>query len=305
MVPSAVFASWLAAVAAVPLSLLAAGFGQGFGTVVVGGKWIGLCLAWDRGVWALVNQPAINFAASWAATGYWLGAWALVFSIAVAALPLSLRLKHLDGQLFVIQSAWIALVIGASWQVFLDGSNGKLARWLGFHELPLELRWFAVVAAAAAAVPIVLRLLAVARITRFNLGRGRRLALVVVHLLPVPTGWAVISAVIREDLPVESVVGAAVPMVTALVVAWVGYPAPLTHGVTGLRPRVFAILTVTVLAAWSILVVAGRPLPDHRTAAIQWAHDNPINNIRPWMEPWRAPWLDEDSTAADRSNPPG
>jgi hypothetical protein len=291
-------ASWLAAVIAVPLSLLTAAVGQGLGALVAGGGWIGISTPWERQAWALVNQPVLNFASLPSATGYWFGSWAGPLLFALLAIPLSLRLRSLSTQLFVLQWAWVAAVIAVAWQPALDPDLSHLARWLHFRGLPLELRWITAVLAATAVVPVVLRLIAIARIARYGLSRARRLALVVVHLLPAPVVWAAVTMVLRGGPEVEASVLAGVPILTALAVAWIGYPAALTHPVEPVSRRVFVQLVVIAALAWAALWIAGRPLPEDRAAAVQWGRDGSFNNIRPWMEPLRAPWL-----APTTSNP--
>jgi hypothetical protein len=78
----------------------------------------------------------------------------------------------------------------------------------------------------------------------------------------------------------------------ALATAWIGYPAPVTHAVAGTRASSLVGWLLIGLALWTVLVAAGRPLPAGRTAALQWAQASSLNNIRPWMQPVRAPWLD-------------
>lgn len=291
--------SWLAAVFAVPASLIAAAAGQGLGTVVVGGSWIGVCVCWNREVWSLVNQPILNFAASINSTGYWLGSWIVPLAFAVAVMPLSVRLKTLSSQLVVVQTAWVALVVGASWQVFLEPETGHLARWLHFRGWPVELRWLVMGAAIAAAVPLVLRLLALARIARYHLSRSRRLGLVILHLFPAPIAWAAVAGRLTPELPLEACIAVALPLTTAIMVAWLGYPAPPTHAVTPVSIRVCIPLVIAAVLAWAVFYASGRPLPEDRTAAVQWAHESSTNNIRSWMEPWRAPWLTGDEEKTD------
>jgi len=299
MALKSLLASWLAALFAVPASLFAAAAGQGLGTVVVGGSWIGVCVCWNRGVWSLVNQPVLNFAATTSSTGYWLGSWIVPLAFAVAVIPLSVRLKTLAFQVAVIQTAWVALVVGASWQVFLEPETGHLARWLQFRGWPNELRWIAMGAAIATAVPLVLRLLALARIARYHLSRSRRLGLVVLHLFPAPIAWVAVSGRLAPELPLEACVAAALPLVTAIVVAWIGYPAPLTHGITPVDIRICVPFAIAAVVMWSAFYAAGRPLPPDRAAALQWAHESATNNIRDWMAPWRAPWLTGDEEKPD------
>ena len=290
--PRSLLASWLAALAALPASLLISAAGQGMGALAAGGGWIGICTPWNRQVWGLVNQPVLNFASLPAAGGYWLGSWLAPMLLAVLMMPLSLRLRSASGQLAAIQSAWIALVVAASWHPSLDPYSGHIARWLQFRDLPTELRWLTFVAAAAAAVPIALRLLAIARITRFHLGRGRRLVLVIAHLFPVPVGLIAATILFEGVVPIEACIAAGIPLATALGVAWFGFPAPLTHPVTAVTPRALITLGVAAVLVWACGFATGRPLPDDRVAAVQWARDGSFNNIRDWMEPWHAPWLD-------------
>ena len=138
-----------------------------------------------------------------------------------------------------------------------------------------------------------MRLLAVARITRYRMSRTHRIVLVLLHLVPVPVGWAVCTVVLRGAIPVESCIAAGVPLAIGLGVAWIGYPAALTHPLAPVRFRALAGLALGLVAVWTIFVAGGRPLPDHRAAALQWARDGSFNNIRDWMEPRRAPWLDD------------
>jgi len=292
MTPTGLLASWLAAVVALPLALFVATAGQGLGALFGGCRWIGLSVPWDRQAWALVNQPVVNFAALPEASGYWLGSWVAPLAVAVLAIPLSLRLRALTSQLLVVQCAWTATVVGVSWQPSLDPHLSHFSRWLGFRGLPPELRWISIALAVAAAVPIVLRLIAITRINRYHLSRTRRLLLVMLHLLPAPLAWAAATTMIRGAVEVEACVAAGLPMVAVLAVAWIGYPAPLTHPVAPVGGWGLASLCVALALVWSAFWIAGRPLPENRSAAVLWGRDTSTNNIRPWMEPLRAPWLE-------------
>jgi hypothetical protein len=154
-------------------------------------------------------------------------------------------------------------------------------------------------AAMAAAAPLVLRLLALARVARYHLSRSRRLGLVILHLFPVPLAWATVAGRIAPELPLEACIAAALPLMTAIMVAWFGYPAPPTHAVTPVTIRVCIPLAIAAALAWVVFFASGRPLPEDRTAAVQWAHESANNNIRDWMEPWRAPWLAENEEKPD------
>ncbi|MCU0303130.1 MAG: hypothetical protein MUC56_03585 [Thermoanaerobaculales bacterium] len=304
MTPNALLTSWLAALAAIPAGLLAAAAGQGLGGLLAGGAWIGVCLPWDRQPWALVNQPALNFASLPSAGGYWLGSTVLPLALAAVVPPLTLRLRSLAGHLVVLQTAWVSLVVAASWQRVLDPELAHLARWLHFRGLPAELGWIAVAVATALAIPIALRLIALARIVRFNLGRARRTILVLLHLVPAPLAWAAFTVWLRGAVPLAACVAAGLPLIAGLVVAWVGYPAPLTHAVARLRPTSAVALAAAAAIGWAAGATAGRPLPDGRVAALQWGPSTSVNNIRDWMAPHRAPWIGPSSNGSpDRPGP--
>lgn len=285
-------ASWLAALISVPLSLFLAASGQGLGALLAGGGMIGVSTPWDRQAWALVNQPVLNFASLPTAGGYWLGSWIVPLVIALLAIPLSLRLGTLVSQLFVVQLAWVSVVIGTLWQPALDPPLSHVSRWLEFRDLPTEFGWLTVLAAVAAAVPIALRLISVSRITHFHSSRGRRLGVVVLHLFPVPVAWALVTLSLRGAVGPQAWIATGVPALAALAVAWIGYPAPLTHPITAVRGRVFAHLLILGILTWGAFLATGRPLANNRAAAIQWAREGSYNNIRSWMEPIRAPWLE-------------
>lgn len=295
--------SWLAALAGVPAAAIIAAAGQGLGTVVVGGQWIGICLPWDRQVWALVNQPTMSFAASVAATGYWLGHWLGPLAVATVVVVLSKRLRSLSGHLVVLGLGWTALVLGAGWLTLIDGPDGQLARWLVFRGLPVELRWTSIAVSIAAAIPIVLRLLAIDRVIRFHPARGRRIGIVVLHLWPVPVTTIILAIVVAGEAPVEACIGAAAPLLAALVTAWFGFPPPPTHTIARVAPRTPILLAVGAVVLGGAAAAAGRPLADGRHAAIQWWYDSPTNNIRSWMAPTMAPWVSGGSSAFEESPP--
>ena len=252
---------------------------------------IGVSTPWDRQAWALVNQPVLNFASLPAAGGYWLGSWIVPLVIALLVIPLSLRLRTLASQLFVVQLAWVAVVIGTLWQPALDPPLSHISRWLEFRDLPTEFGWLTVIPAAVAVLPIALRLIAITRITHYHPSRARRLLVVVLHLFPVPVAWTVATLFLRGAVDPQAWIATGVPALTVLAVAWIGYPAPLTHPITAVRGRVFAHLLLLGTLVWIAFFFAGRPLADNRAAAIQWGREGSYNNIRPWMEPIRAPWL--------------
>lgn len=291
MAPAGVLVSWMAATLAIPLTLFTAAAGQGLGTIAARGGWIGVCVPWDQQAWALVNQPVLSFAATLSATGYWCGSLAAGFLVAALGIPIGLRLRSLAAHLFCVQWCWTAITIGLLWQPALDPQTSHFTRWLKFRDAPTELRWIAVVLAAAVTIPVILRLLSLARIKRYHMSRWWRMLVVVLHLIPIPAAWIATWIVVHRTVPVEACVVTAIPIIVGVLVAWIGYPMPLTHLVEAPRPRAIAALTAAGLVAWAAMWCAGRPLPDSRFAAVQWGRDGSFNNIRPWMQPSLAPWL--------------
>jgi hypothetical protein len=289
--PRSLLTSWLAGLVGIPFTLLLAAAGQGLGTLAVGGAWIGICLPWDRQVWALVNQPALSFSASIAASGYWLGPWLAPLAVA-SIVPLTRFLRSLGSQIVAIQLGWSALTIGAGWSALLEGTDGQIARWLQFRALPVELRWAVLFASIIVVFPMVIRLLSIDRVVHYHAGRGRRIGLVMTHLWPATILWIALFVAIHKTLPVASCIGAALPLIVGLLVAWFGFPPPPTHAMTPVRGWTPAALAIVLAAMLALLVAAGRPLPDDRYAAVQWLADTPTNNVREWMTPWPAPWID-------------
>jgi hypothetical protein len=94
-----------------------------------------------------------------------------------------------------------------------------------------------------------------------------------------------------------------VPLAVVVAVAWTGYPALLTHRVAPVQTSGVLRLLLVLAVAWAALWLAGRPLAaGQRAAAVQWAMAGSFNNVRPWMEPALAPWLEHETTL---SAPPG
>jgi len=283
--PASVVGSWMAAAAALPLALLLAAAGQGLGALAGGCSWIGLSLPLDRPVWALVNQPTLNFAALAGATWYWLGSWLLPVLTACGILGLRPRTRALLVELLCLQLAWAAVGVAGAWLPLLDLEDGHLARWLALHRLPAALLWAAPAAAALAAILPTIRLLALARRRRPDIGRLGRVALVCVHL-GVPSGaWAGLAWLVRRELPLPAPGGLALPFAVAFGLAWLRYPP--AHVGRLERPTIlgFAALAVAIAVAAAALWYGGRPLPGGRAAGLLWGHPGDFNNIRPWVEP--------------------
>ena len=285
MAPPVLGISWLAAAAALPLALIMAMVGQGLGALVGGCGWIGLSLPIDRQVWALVNQPVLNFASEPVAAGYWLGSLVLPLAIAATLVPLLPRARSLTAELAVVQMAWGAAVVAVAWLPLLDADDGHLVRWLALHGMPVRVTWLVPLLGAGAALLPTLRLLALARRQRQHTGRGFRLLVVAAHLgLPLAI-WVGMASAIRGSLPSAAAIAVAIALSASLMLAWFRYPAPFVHplrepsagGVLGLA------LAVIVMAA--SLWVGGRRLPDEKSAGVLWGQPQAFNNIRQWIEP--------------------
>ena len=284
--PSVVAISWTAAIAAFPLALVLAVFGQGLGALVGGCQWIGASLPLDRQVWALVNQPVLNFASLPSAGGYWLGSLMVPLIVAALVIPLLLRSNSVIVEISVIQLAWGAAVVAVAWLPLLDRGDGHLVRWLDLHDLPLQLVWLAPALAAGAGLLPTLRLLELARRRQKDTGRTYRVLLVVFHLVVPVVVWVGLGSLVRSSVPLEATLAIAVPICAAIVLAWLRYPAPYVR--TLVRPNLSSgVALVTCAAAAVVLVwIAGRPLPDDASAGILWGQPQAYNNIRAWIDPF-------------------
>ena len=131
--PSVIASSWLAASTATPLALIAAACGQGLGALIGGCQWIGVTLPIGRQVWALVNQPALNFASLPAAWGYWLGSILLPLLVAATIIGILPRPRSMVSELFSLQVAWAMTTLAMAWLPLVDTNDGHLARFLSLH----------------------------------------------------------------------------------------------------------------------------------------------------------------------------
>jgi hypothetical protein len=275
--------SWLVAAGALPGALAAAAASQGVAAVLGGCHWIGLSLPVDRQVWALVNQPEINFASTPAAAGYWLGSLLLPVLAAAAALPLLPRRQSLLSELLVIHWVWSAAVVAGAWLPLIDPDDGHLARWLALNDWPSIAVWAAPGLAAAVALLPAVRLLQLARRRRPQLSRRLRISLVLLHLVAPSGCWLAVAIVTSGVVPFRSLAGVAIVVAATLTMAWWRFPAPhaqklrrpTTPGIAGTATLAVAL----ILAAW----FAGRPIGGSR-AGVLWSAPQATNNIRPWIE---------------------
>jgi hypothetical protein len=285
MAPRGLLLGGLAAILAFPAALLGATLGQGLGALLGGCGWIGASTPIHRQVWALVNQPALNFASLPRGLGYWLGSLALPLLISYGLVHLLPRGRSLAAELVVLHVAWGSTTVAVAWLPLLDLADGHLHRALELWRLPTELAWIAPALAAPAALPPTIRLLALLRTTRQHTGRWRRLAAVAAHLV-LPVGvWVVLASWLRGQAPLSSVIGVLVPTLTCLTVAWHGYPSPFPHRLRELRSVDAIRLAVAAAVVVSAVVFAGRPLDGERVAGALWANPKSYNNIRPWITP--------------------
>jgi hypothetical protein len=275
-----------------PFTLLVAVVGQGVGAFLGGCRWIGASVPLGHQVWALVNQPSLSFADQDRALGYWLGSVLLPLIVALTIIHLGARPKSLSAELLALQLAWAGTTVGVAWLPLVDGADGHVARFLYLRELPGELVWLApLVASAAAALP-TLRLLSLARGARRHTGRGLRMGLVVLHLgVPTAAWFGVVSMLEGAVVPAQAI-ALALPLLTAVTVAFLGYPAAYVHSLREIRGGAFARAVVAGALVAALLWWAGRPVNNDRFGGVLWGTPTELNNIRPWIE--AAPALGDD-----------
>jgi len=282
--PSAIAISWLAASAALPLTLIGATVGQGIGALAGGCGWIGVALPLDRQVWALVNQPVLNFSSLPSASGYWLGSTLLPLAVAATIIGFLPRARSFVVELSVVQIAWAMSVVAAGWVPLLDSEDGHLVRLLALQGRPTALVWLAPAIAACVALLPTLRLLELTRRRHPDPPRSFRLFVVAVHFgIPTAT-WVALVSLLRGSTPVRAVVGAAVPVAAVLVFTWLRFPRPYAYRLEPPRPSELVGLAITALILAGTVWLGGRPLPDGRVASLIWAQAHSFNNIRPWIQ---------------------
>jgi hypothetical protein len=295
----AIAISWLAASAAFPLALLTAVMGQALGALAGGCSWIGLTVPIDRQIWALVNQPVLNFASLPKAGGYWLGSTVLPLVVAVTIIGFLPRARSFVVELTVVQTAWATSVVAVAWMPLLDDADGHLVRFLALHGRPAILVWLAPAAAAGAALLPTLRLLELARRRRIEARRRHRLLVVSIHLLVPAVVWVVLASVARASLPLPATVGAAVPVTAAVIFTWWRFPRPYVRRLEPPKPSEIAALAIATALLGGCVWLSGRPLPNGRTAGLLWGSPQSFNNIRPWVEPRSLIDSDSDHVAAE------
>ena len=284
--PSVIATSWLAAFTAILLALVSAVCGQGLGAVVGGCQWIGVTFPLDRQVWALVNQPVLNFASLPAASGYWLGSLLLPLSVAVTIIGFLPRRKTLVAELMSLHVAWALSTITVAWLPLVDTVDGHFARFLSLHGVSGAWIWLAPGLATIIVLLPVLRLLELARRRQTEIGRTYRLGLVTLHLCIPAVSWVVISSSVHGAIRLLPTIAVAAPMISALTLAWFRYPSPYVHPLERTKAVHIIALTGVATVLLGAVWLAGRPLSDDASAGFLWGRPSSFNNIRPWIEPW-------------------
>jgi hypothetical protein len=283
---SVIAISWLGASAALPFALIGAALGQGLGALIGGCHWIGVTLPLDRQIWALVNQPALNFASLPRAGGYWLGSILLPLLVALTIIGFLPRARALVTQLSCIQVSWAMSLVAVALLPVLDNEDGHLARFLALHGWPTTLVWLSPILAAGAALLPTLRLLQLARRRRPNIRRSYRLLIVVVHLGVPAVGWVGLVSLVHGSVWIPAIIAGAAPVIAALAFAWFRYPDPYVRPLELPQAgEIFGLAIAAVIVA-AIVWAAGRPLANGQSAGVLWGTVQSSNNVRVWIEPW-------------------
>jgi hypothetical protein len=237
----------------------------------------------DQQVWALVNQPALNFSSQPRSLGYWLGSIALPLFVSLTAVRLWPKSRTLGCQLWTVHLAWANATVALAWLPLLDRADGHVARWLALHQLPSVLLWLAPILSAVAAFPATLRLLALTRVARPHTGRWLRLAMVALHLGVPCSIWAGLAWAVSGRPPIVPAVAMMAPLAIAASVAWFGYPTPFPHRLDPLSRTSWLRVAACAVIILGLLLAAGRPLAGDLRAGLLWGEPRAYNNIRPWI----------------------
>jgi hypothetical protein len=295
--------AWLAAAFSLPLALYVAVFGQGLGALLGGCSWIGISTPVTRPVWALVNQPSLDFAHLSTAFGYWWGGSVLCLLVGACAVPFVPRPNSIGAELLMLQLAWACTVIGGAWLPLLDLEDGQIVRWFLLHEMDRNMVWVVPGLAAIASLVPATRLLALARAGQLDLGRRRRLLIVLVHLgLPLAP-WVVGVSLLRGSLPIAATIAVLCPLLVAWIFAWYRYPRPFLQDRRPLGFSSILLMPIAIAAVAGAIAISGRPLPEQRVSGLLWSHPFANNNIRPWITPLPLPGLGQPPPARPPEGP--
>jgi hypothetical protein len=284
---SVIAISWLTAALAFPSALIGAVCGQGIGALFGGCDWIGISIPVDRQVWALVNQPTLNFSSQPAAFGYWLGSALVPLAVAAAAVGFLPRARSLVTELAVVQMAWAMSIAAVAIMPMLDTNDGHLGRFLSLHGWPEYWIWAGPILAATVSLLPALRLLELARRRQPEIRRATRMMVVVIHLVLPAVAWLILISVVRSAVPVFAAAAAILPLTATIVFAWIRYPAPYVWPLELPKPMEIMVVVSAAVILGGTLWLAGRPLEKGGRAGVIWGHPQAFNNIRPWIQPWR------------------
>ncbi len=283
--PANLVAGWLAGLLAALSTPLVAAAGQGIGALLGGCGWIGITVPLDRQVWALVNEPTLDFAASGAAWGYWLGSLVLPALLGLAAIPLVPRPRTVAAELLMVHLAWNLTLVGLCWIPLLEPDDGHLVRFLQFRHLPPELVYLPAAGAVVGCLAATLRVLALARAAGPGAGRPARLAVVLFHLAPPTILYGAVGVALGGSLPLRALFAALVPVLAALGLAWSGFPRPWVFSLEPPTPGTVVRCAAGILVAGALLWAAGRPVEHGGRAGLLWGAPGAHDNIRAWVRP--------------------
>jgi len=284
LAPKALLSCGLAAIASYPGALLLAACSQALGAMAGGCQWIGLSLSPHRPVWALVNQPTLDFASRSSALGYWLGSLVGPLAVVLATVALLPRPRWLSAEIAIVQFGWILAVISGAWLPLLEPPNGHLGIYLKLSRAPGELLWLApILTSVVAAIP-TLRLLALLRAGHPRASRLTRMITVVLYFgLPL-VGWFFVVTSFRATLPTHAMAATLCPLLVGIIIAWYGHPSGLVHNLRNVGWMGVASAVASVGLFWGIVGWAGEPIDEKRAMGVVWATPSSFNNIRDWVE---------------------
>jgi hypothetical protein len=259
-------------------------FGQAIGALAGGCGWIGVTLPLDRQVWALVNQPVLNFASLPSAAGYWLGSTLLPLVVAATIIGFLPRARSLVIELSVVQIAWAMAVVAVAWMPLLDLEDGHLVRFFALHGNSTALVWLTPAIAACASLLPTLRLLELTRRRRTDAPRSHRLLVVAAHLGIPTAAWVALASLVRGSVPLAAAGGAAVSIAAAIAFAGFRFPRPYVHRLELPKASEIGVLFVTAVLLAITVWFAGRPLANGSSAGVLWGQAHSFNNIRPWID---------------------
>ncbi len=283
--PSTLLAGWLTGLTAVLLSPLVAAAGQGLGAMLGGCGWIGITVPLHRQVWALVNEPTLNFASTGLASAYWLGSMVLPGLLGLGVVRFLPRPRTVASELLTAHLAWNLTLLTLCWIPLLDLEDGHLVRFLELHDLPRPLLFLPSLGALAGALLAALHLLSFARAARPTGGRLYRLGAVFLQLLPPTLAYLAASVLLQGGIPVRAALAVAVPVLGALGLAWSGFPRPWVFTIEGPSAATALRFGAGILVAGALLWGAGRPVEFGGVTGLLWGSPGPYNNVRTWVRP--------------------